>query len=62
MEFEKAMKRLSEISKSMGGEELPLEESIKLYAEAAELVKYCKDYIDNAKLKVEQLDAQKTGD
>jgi len=62
MEFEKAMKRLSEISKSMSGEELPLEDSIKLYAEAAELVKYCKDYIDSAKLKVEQLDAQKTGD
>lgn len=62
MEFEKAMKRLAEISKSMSGEELPLDESIKLYAEAAELVKYCKDYIDNAKLKVEQLDAQKSGE
>ncbi len=62
MEFEKAMKRLSEISKSMSGEELPLEDSIKLYSEAAELVKYCKDYIDNAKLKVEQLDAQKSGE
>ncbi len=62
MEFGKAMKRLSEISKSMSGEELPLEDSIKLYAEAAELVKYCKDYIDNAKLKIEQLDAQKSGE
>ncbi len=62
MEFEKAMKRLSEISSSMSGEELPLEDSIKLYEEAAGLVKYCKDYIDNAKLKVEQLDAQKSGE
>ncbi len=62
MEFEKAMKRLTEISKSMGGDELPLEDSIKLYSEAAELVKFCKDYIDKAKLKIEQLDAQKSGE
>ncbi len=62
MEFEKAMKRLAEISNSMGSTELPLEESLKLYAEAAELTKYCKDYIDNAKLKIEQLDSPKSGE
>lgn len=53
MEFEQAMKRLNEISESMGGSELPLEQSMKLYAEAAELVKFCKGYISEAKLKVE---------
>lgn len=57
MEFEQAMKRLSEISESMSGSELPLEQSMKLYAEAAELVKFCKEYIENAKLKVEQIDS-----
>ncbi len=62
MEFEKAMKRLGEISNSMGSAELPLEESLKLYAEAAELAKYCKDYINNAKLKIEQLDAPNSGE
>lgn len=56
MEFEQAMKRLSEISESMSGSELPLEQSMKLYAEAAELVKFCKEYIESAKLKVEQIE------
>ena len=38
MEFEQAMKRLNEISESMGGSELPLEQSMKLYAEAVEQI------------------------
>lgn len=50
------MKRLSEISDRMSGADLPLEESVKLYAEAAQLVKDCKEYIENAKLRVEQLE------
>lgn len=56
MEFEQAMKRLSEISGRMSGGDLPLEESLKLYSEAAELVKFCKEYIADAKLRVEQLE------
>ena len=55
MDFERSMGRLAEISELMAGE-LPLEESMKLYAEATELVKQCKDYIDNARLRVEQLE------
>lgn len=57
MEFEKAMSRLAEISKQMSGSELTLEQSMKLYEEATELAKYCKDYIEKAKLTVEQLEA-----
>ena len=52
-DFEKGMKRLSEISEQMNGD-IPLEMSIKLYSEAAELVKKCREYIDKAKLAVEQ--------
>ena len=52
-DFEKGMKRLSEISEQMNGD-IPLEMSIKLYSEAAELVKKCREYIDSAKLTVEQ--------
>lgn len=52
-DFEKGMKRLSEISEQMNGD-IPLEMSIKLYSEAAELVRKCRDYIDSAKLAVEQ--------
>ena len=54
-DFEQGMKRLSEISEQMNGE-LPLEQSIKLYSEAAELVKKCRVYIDNAKLTIEKME------
>lgn len=56
MDFENSMKRLAEISERMSGADLPLEESVKLYAEAAQLVKDCREYIENAKLRVEQLE------
>lgn len=56
MDFEKSMARLQEISELMSGE-LPLEQSMKLYTEAVELTKQCREYIMNAKLTVEQLEA-----
>lgn len=57
MDFEKQMKRLEEIAAKMAGE-VSLEESMKLYTEAVELSKKLSDYIRDAKLKVEQLEAQ----
>lgn len=54
-DFENGMKRLSEISEKMNGE-LPLEQSIKLYSEAAEIVKKCREYIDSAKLTIEKME------
>ena len=57
MDFEKEMRRLAEIANKMKGD-LPLEESMKLYTEAVELSKKLKDYIDNAKLTIEQLEEQ----
>lgn len=56
MDFEKAMARLAEISELMSGE-LPLEQSVKLYTEAVELTKQCREYIQAAKLTIEQLEA-----
>ncbi len=57
MDFEKAMGRLTEISARMNSSELPIEESMKLYAEAVQLTKECREYIEKAKLQVEQLEA-----
>ena len=56
MDFEKAMARLAEISELMSGE-LPLEQSVKLYTEAVELTKQCREYLQAAKLTIEQLEA-----
>ena len=57
MDFEKQRKRLEEISAKMAGE-VSLEESMKLYTEAVELSKKLSEYINEAKLKVEQLEAK----
>jgi len=51
MDFEQAMKRLTEISELMGKSDL------KLYTEAVELTKKCKEYIKNAELQVQTLEA-----
>ena len=56
--FEAAMKRLSEISSRMSDSATTLDESMKLYNEAAELIKKCGDYLDSAKLIVEQAEYQ----
>lgn len=56
MDFEAEMKKLADIAAKMESGELPLEESMKLYTEAVELTKKLKDYIEQAKLKVETLE------
>lgn len=57
MDLEKNMARLQQISEQMSGE-LPLEESVKLYTEAVELTKQCREYINTAKLTIERLEAE----
>ncbi|MCI8649275.1 MAG: exodeoxyribonuclease VII small subunit [Anaerotruncus sp.] len=56
--LEAAMKRLEEITNLMDGE-LSIDDSIKLYAEAVKLIELATGRLENAKLKVEKLTAQK---
>lgn len=56
MDFEAEMKKLADIAAKMESGELPLEESMKLYSEAVELTKKLREYIEQAKLKVETLE------
>lgn len=56
MDFEAEMKKLADIAAKMEAGDLPLEQSMKLYTEAVELSKKLKDYIEQAKLKVETLE------
>lgn len=56
MDFEAEMKKLADIAAKMESGELPLEESMKLYTEAVELTKKLREYIEQAKLKVETLE------
>ncbi len=55
MSFENAMKRLDEISAEMEKSDITLENSMKCYKEAIELVAFCKKYIAEAKLEVQKL-------
>ena len=56
MSFETAMKRLDEISVQMEQPDITLDNSMKCYKEAVELIAFCRKYIDEAKLTVQQLE------
>ena len=50
--YESAMQRLGEITASLEDGSLPLQASLQLYEEAAALVRYCNDCLDNAEQKI----------
>ena len=56
--FENASERLDKILAQLSEEETPLDEAITLYAEAAKLIAFCNDTLKNAKLRVEEIDAE----
>lgn len=63
--FEEGMQRLQELLAALQDDTTPLAQSVKLYAEAAGLISYCKTTLEEAKLRVEEIDAelaQKTGE
>ena len=49
--FEEGLARLQELLTT------PLAQSVKLYAEAASLISYCKQTLDAAKLQIDEIDA-----
>ncbi|MDR0223236.1 MAG: exodeoxyribonuclease VII small subunit [Oscillospiraceae bacterium] len=61
LNFEQALSRLAEISATMNDQNLPLEESLKLYGEAVGLIDICKRRIETAKLTVEKIENESAG-
>ena len=55
--FEDGLARLQGILDRLQSEETPLAESVKLYAEAEELIRYCNETLNSAKLQMEEIDA-----
>lgn len=53
--FEPSMKRLNEISELMNDDDLSLEDALKLYGEATELVEACKGEAKEAQLQLREL-------
>ena len=55
--FEEGLTRLQELLTALQDESTPLAQSVKLYAEAASLISYCKQTLDAAKLQIDEIDA-----
>lgn len=53
--YETAIKRLREIVKLLENGGLPLEDSVKLFEEGAELSKFCNDELQNAERRITDL-------
>ena len=56
--FEEGLSRLQEILARMQAQDTPLADSVKLYAEAADLIQYCNSELDKAKLQIEEIDTR----
>ena len=56
--FEEGMTRLEEILAKMQSDGTSLAESVKLYAEAANLVEYCSRTLGKVSLQIEEIDSR----
>lgn len=55
--FEEVLARLQMVLAQMQDETTTLDKAVKLYAEAAQLIAYCNQTLQNAKLQIEEIDA-----
>lgn len=62
IKFEEAMKRVEEIVAKLETGEIELEESITLYEEGIQLIKFCQGKLEEVKKKVEILKKSKDGE
>ncbi len=54
--FENAMSRLEEISELLSENNVTLDESLKLYAEGVKLLKFCNSKIEQAQIKIKDIE------
>jgi exodeoxyribonuclease VII small subunit len=62
LSFEKAFERLEQILEKMNGGKTPLEESLKLFEEAEQLIRTCNGRLQTAEKKIETLIKTRTGE
>lgn len=55
--FEEGLQRLQDLLVQMQDEQTTLDQSVKLYAEAAQLIQYCNETLNSAKLQIEEIDS-----
>ena len=54
--FEEALEKLEAIVEKLNDKEITLEKSVELYEEGLKLSKICSETLENAALKIEQVD------
>ncbi len=58
--FEEALEKLEAIVEKLSDQEITLEKSVELYEEGLKLSKICSETLENAALKIEQIDHSNT--
>jgi exodeoxyribonuclease VII small subunit len=53
--FEEALKKLEQIVSKLEDESITLEESVNLYEEGVKLSQFCTEILDDAELRIEQV-------
>ncbi len=61
LSFEEALKRLENIVEGIEDDDKPLEESIKLYEEGILLANHCTGRLEDAKLRIEEVNRKQGG-
>lgn len=54
--FEEALEKLEAIVEKLSNQEITLEKSVELYEEGLRLSKICSETLENAALRIEQID------
>ena len=60
--FEELMKRIDEIAKQLGADDVSLEESLALYEEGVSLVRVCNERLADAERKIKMLKISDSGE
>ena len=62
LSFEEALAKLENIVRELEGGRIRLDDAVKAYEEATMLKKICENKLENAKLKIEKIEADKNGE
>ncbi|MEX0845240.1 MAG: exodeoxyribonuclease VII small subunit, partial [Balneolaceae bacterium] len=60
LSFEEALKQLESIVAQLENEDITLEDSVKLYEEGVKLSKFCAEILEQAELRIEQVNEANT--
>ncbi|MBD3617112.1 MAG: exodeoxyribonuclease VII small subunit [Gracilimonas sp.] len=60
LSFEEALKKLESIVEQLEDEDITLEDSVKLYEEGVKMSKFCTEILEQAELRIEQVNEANT--